>query len=181
MVGKNISNRICIGHIAGVHGVKGLVRINSYTEEPMDVAAYGSVTDEDGERMFELEAQRMVKTQVLTRIKGVTDRDAAEALRGMNLFISRDALPPTSGNEFYWEDLEGLRAESINGDLLGKVVSVHDFGAGALLEVGSNVSETILIPFTQNVVAEVDLTNGRVVIDPPAGLLDPVSEQEEKH
>ena len=181
MVGNKKSNRICIGCIAGVHCVKGLVRINSYTEEPMDVAAYGSVTDEDGERMFELEAQRMVKTQVLTRIKGVTDRDAAEALRGMDLFISRNALPSTSDNEFYWEDLEGLRAESINGNPLGNVLSVHDFGAGAMLEVGSNVSETILIPFTPDVVPEVDLSNGRVVIDPPAGLLNPVNEQEEKH
>ena len=181
MAGHSRSNRICIGRIVGVHGVKGLVRINSYTEEPMDIAAYGSVTNEDGERMFELEVQRMVKTQVLTKIKGVTDRDAAEALRGMNLFITRDVLPPALDNEFYWEDLEGLRAESINGDPLGNVLSVHDFGAGAMLEVGSSVSETILIPFTEDVVPEVDLSNGRVVIDAPAGLLNPVNEQEEKH
>ena len=115
------------------------------------------------------------------KIKGITDRDAAEALRGMNLFITRDVLPPALGNEFYWEDLEGLRAESINGDPLGNVLSVHDFGAGAMLEVGSSVSETILIPFTEDVVPEVDLSNGRVVIDAPAGLLNPVNELEEKH
>ncbi|MBK20124.1 MAG: 16S rRNA processing protein RimM [Rhodospirillaceae bacterium] len=171
-------NRICVGRIAGAHGVQGLIRINSYTEEPMDVAAYGPVTDEDGERMFELEAKRMAKTQVLARIKGVTDRNAAEALRGLRLYVSRDVLPPASDDEFYWEDLVGLSAKTVDGKSLGKVLSVQEFGAGAMLEIGKRRGGSTLVPFTQEVVPSVDIDAGNLIIDPPAGLLEPVTSED---
>ncbi len=171
-------NRICVGRIAGAHGVQGLIRINSYTEEPMDVAAYGPVTDEDGERMFELEAKRMAKTQVLARIKEVMDRNAAKALRGVRLYVSRDVLPPPADDEFYWEDLVGLAAETVDGESLGKVLSVQEFGAGEMLEIGKRRGGTTLVPFTRDVVPQVDLQAGKLVIDPPPGLLEPVTKED---
>ena len=178
---NNKPNRICVGHIAGVHGVKGLVRINSYTEKPMNIGAYGSVTDEGGKRMFELEVQRMAKMQVLARIKGISDRNAAEALRGTNIYVQRDELHQTSDEEFYYGDLEGLCVERVDGDFLGKVVSVQDFGAGGMIEVSLNDCETIFIPFTKEVIVKVDLTAGRLLIDPPQGLFETKNSREEKH
>ena len=169
------SNRICVGRIAGAHGVQGLLKVNSYTEEPMDVAAYGPVTDGDGERMFELEAKRMAKTQVLVRIKGVMDRNAAEALQGTRLYVSRDVLPPPADDEFYWEDLVGLAAETVDGKSLGSVLSVQEFGAGEMLEIGKRSGGTTLVPFTRDIVPQVDLQAGKLVIDPPPGLLEPVT------
>ena len=178
MARDDAPNRICVGRIAGAHGVQGLIRINSYTEEPMDVAAYGPVTDEDGERMFELEAKRMAKTQVLARIKGVMDRNAAEALRGVRLYVSRDVLPPPADDEFYWEDLVGLVAETVDGKPLGKVLSVQEFGAGEMLEIGKRRGGTTLVPFTRDIVPQIDLQEGKLVIDPPAGLLEPVTKRD---
>src|SRR5690606_16115162 len=156
--------RVCVGRIAGAHGVRGWVRITSYTEQPESVGAYGPVSDEAGERMFELEVMRMAKAHVLARIPGVTDRDAAEALRGVRLFVPRDRLPPPGPDEFYNEDLIGLAAETVDGTVLGTVLSVQDFGAGAMLEVALAGGRTVLVPFTRDIVPVVDPAAGRIVI-----------------
>ena len=169
--------RVCVGRISGAHGIQGWVRITSYTDEPRSVAAYGPLSDEKGERMFELEFMRMAKAQVIARIPGVTDRNAAEALRGVRLFVPRTALPAPDPDEFYFEDLTGLAVETTDGAPLGQVVSVQDFGTGPLLEVGDASNATILIPFTHEVVPVVDLAAGRVEIDPPVGLLEPVEKE----
>lgn len=171
-------SRVCIGRIAGAHGVRGWVRITSYTEQPENVGAYGPVSDETGERMFALEVMGMAKAQVLARIAGVGDRDAAEALRGVRLFVPRDRLPPAAPDEFYSDDLVGLSVETTGGAALGTVLSVQDFGAGALLEVGAARGRTVLVPFTRDVVPVVDLDGGRVVVDPPAGLLDEAADDD---
>jgi 16S rRNA processing protein RimM len=165
--------RVCVGRISGAHGIKGWVRITSYTDEPRSVAAYGPVSDEKGERMFELEFMRMAKARVIARIPGVSDRNAAEALRGVRLFVPRTALPAPDPDEFYFEDLIGLDVNTIDGTPLGKVVSVQEFGTGPLLEVGEENGATILVPFTHDVVPVVDLAAGRIDIDPPIGLLEP--------
>ena len=186
---NNPISRVCVGRIAGAHGVQGLIRINSYTEDPMDVAAYGPVTDENGERMFELEVKRMTKTQVVARIKGVMDRNAAEALQGLRIYILREVMPPTEDDEFYCEDLVGLSAETVDGKSLGNVLSLQEFGAGEMLEIGRRRGGTMLVPFTKDIVPRVDLEARRVVIDPPPGLLEPITkedpergqEKEEKH
>ena len=128
--------------------------------------------------MFELEAKRMAKTQVLARIKGVMDRNAAEALRGVRLYVSRDVLPPPADDEFYWEDLVGLVAETVDGKPLGKVLSVQEFGAGEMLEIGKRRGGTTLVPFTRDIVPQIDLQEGKLVIDPPAGLLEPVTKRD---
>ena len=178
MVRNNSLTRVCVGRIAGAHGVQGLIRINSYTEDPMDVAAYGPVTDENGERMFELEAKRMAKTQVVVRIKGVMDRNAAEALQGLRVYVLREVMPPPADDEFYCEDLVGLGAETVDGQSLGKVLSLQEFGAGEMLEIGRRRGGTTLVPFTKDVVPRVDLEAGKVVIDPPAGLLEPITKKD---
>ena len=166
--------RVCVGRIAGAQGIQGWVRITSYTEEPRNVAAYGPVSDDKGERMFELEIMRMAKAQVVARIPGVTDRNAAEALRGVHLFVPRAALPAPDPDEFYFDDLTGLNVETTDGASIGVVVSVQDFGTGPLLEVGETRGATILVPFTRAIVPVVDLAAGRIEIDPPIGLLEPV-------
>ena len=170
-------SRICVGRISGAHGIQGWVRITSYTEEPEGVAAYGPVSDDKGEHMFELEIMRMAKAQVVARIPGVTDRNAAEALRGMRLFVPRAVLPAPEPDEFYFDDLTGLIVETTDGASIGVVKSVQDFGTGPLLEVGERRGATILVPFTRAVVPVVDLAAGRIEIDPPAGLLDPVEKE----
>ena len=157
------------------------MRITSYTERPQDVGGYGAVSDETGEQVFELEVMRTTKAQVVARIPGVADRDAAEALRGTRLFVPRDRLPPPEPDEFYNEDLVGAVAETAGGAALGRVVSVQDFGAGALLEIAIGRGRTVMVPFTREAVPQVDVAARRVVIDPPAGLLDeePGAEEDE--
>ena len=144
----------------------------------MDIAAYGPVTDENGERMFELEAKRMTKTQVVARIKGVMDRNAAEALQGLRVYILREVMPPTAEDEFYCEDLVGLSAETVDGKSLGNVLSLQEFGAGEMLEIGRRRGGTTLVPFTKDIVPRVDLEAKRVLIDPPPGLLEPITKED---
>lgn len=163
---------ICVGRISGPHGVHGMVRINSYTAKPLDVGSYGPVTDGSGERNFELEVKRMVKKQVLACIKGVNNREAAVALQGLPLFISRKALPETKEDEFYWEDLKGLSAETPKGKFLGTVISIQEYGAGTMLEIENNLSPTFFVPFNREVVTKVDLGAQYLVIDPPQGLFE---------
>jgi 16S rRNA processing protein RimM len=127
--------------------------------------------------MFELEIMRMAKAQVVARIPGVTDRDAAEALRGVHLFVPREALPAPDSDEFYFDDLTGLDVETTDGESIGLVVSVQDFGSGPLLEVGKARGATVLVPFTREVVPVVDLAARRIEIDPPVGLLEPVENE----
>ncbi len=170
--GAGSKARICVGRVKGAHGVRGQVRITPFTERPEDVAAYGPVSDADGSREYELKIERMSKTHVIARIDGIDDRDAAEALRGLRLFVPHSALPPAGDEEFYAEDLIGLRAETADGGALGHVLSVQDFGAGDMLEIGEKRARTVFAPFTRDVVPVVDLAAGRVVIDPPAGLFE---------
>lgn len=171
---------VCVGRIAGGHGIKGWVRITSYTEDPKNIGAYGPVSDETGERMFELEVMSMAKAHVLARIPGVEDRNAADALRGVRLFVPRDRLPAPEEDEFYFDDLVGCSAETTEGEALGKILSVQEFGSGPMLEIGRKRGRTLLIPFTREIVPIVDLASGRITIEPVPGLLEPVGKPEEE-
>ncbi|MEK9683432.1 MAG: ribosome maturation factor RimM [Rhodospirillaceae bacterium] len=163
---------VLVGVIAGASGIRGDVRIASYTENPMDIGAYGPLEEQGGIRFFFLRVKRMAKGHVIAEVDGVADRNAAEKLRGTRLYVPRAALPPVSEGEFYHEDLIGLKADTVAGEDLGLVLAVHDYGAGAVLEVGHKHARTNLVPFTREVVPIVDLERGRLEIDPPAGLLD---------
>ena len=164
-------DKVCVGVIAGVHGVRGIVKIRPFTAEPGGVAAYGSLTDAAGTRRFALELLSMHKGQWLARVEGVADRTAAEALRGIELYVPRDRLPAPETDEFYHADLIGLAVERVDGTALGSVRAVHDFGAGTILEIVGAGHPTMLVPFTRQAVPEVDLAAGRVVVDPPTELL----------
>lgn len=159
--------KVCVGVIAGPHGVRGAVRVKSFTADPRNLAAYGAVTDRAGARRFELEVTGEVRGAVLARIGGVEDRDAAETLRGTELYVERDRLPATAEDEFYHADLIGLRAEDASGAPLGAVRALHDFGGGDVMELAGPEGETRLIPFTRQAVPVVDLDAGRIVVDLP--------------
>jgi len=162
------AERVCLGAFAGAHGVKGQVRIKAFTEVPGDVAAYGPLWDEAGTRRFVIALTGRSKGLLLARVEGVDDRDRAEALSGTRLYVDRDALPALAEEEFYHADLIGLAAEDRAGRPLGKVKAVHDFGAGAMIELDGGPG--LMLPFTRATVPTVDLESGRLVIDPPAEL-----------
>jgi 16S rRNA processing protein RimM len=164
--------RVCVGIVAGAHGVRGAVRIKSFTAEPKDVGRYGPVEDESGRHKFKLSFVGVAKGVVLAKLTGIADRDEAEALRGMRLYLPRDALPPPDEEEYYHADLIGLAAVLEDGTGIGTVQAVHDFGAGDCLEIARPERQPVMVPFTRAAVPVVDIAGGRVVLDPPAGLLD---------
>ena len=155
-------DRICIGAIAGVHGVRGLVKLQSFAENPCAFTDYGPLLDEAG-KPVKLEVLSAVKGLYLAKIEGVADRTAAEALRGKQLYVSRAALPAPMAGEYYHADLIGLEAVKIDGTVLGKVAAVHNFGAGDVLEIRQGKQETFL-PFVKSFVPEIDLAAGRLTI-----------------
>ncbi len=171
-----VQDRVLLGVVAAPHGVRGLVRIRSFTEDPMAVAGYGLLADETGKKRFKVEALSASRGAVLARIEGVEDRNAAEAMRGTKLYVERSALPAAGEKEWYEADLIGLAAVGTDGRDWGKVVAFHDFGAGLMIEVSGGTSPgapkgPIMMPFTDEVVPEIDVEAGKVVVDPPAGLL----------
>jgi len=164
---------VCVGAITGARGLKGEVRIKSFTADPKGISDYGDVFEENGEKSFKIKITGQAKGQLLARLKGVEDRDAAEALKGTRLYVPKSALPAPEEDEFYFSDLVGLQADLLDGGKLGSIKEVHDFGAGAILEVTGGEAGIVMVPFTRAVVPEVDLSSGRVVINPPPGLLEP--------
>lgn len=160
-------DRVLLGVVAAPHGVRGLVRIKSFTEDPMAVGAYGPLSDESGKKEYRVEILSAARDAVLARIEGVADRTAAEALRGLRLYVDRSALPETGEREWYEADLIGLKAVGTDGRDWGKVIAFHDFGAGSVMEVSGGV----MLPFTNEAVPEIDVEGGKVLVDPPAGLL----------
>jgi len=171
-LGEAAEPRICVGVITGAQGVRGAVRIKSFTAAPEDVASYGPVADETGQREFALRAVGRAKGVVIATIAGIADRDAAERLKGVRLYVARGKLPAPGEEEYYHADLIGLAAVLRDGTVLGQVRAVHEYGAGDSLEVARASGGTVLVPFTRAAVPEIDLAAGRLVIDPPEGLLD---------
>jgi 16S rRNA processing protein RimM len=169
------AKRVCVGIIAGAHGVRGAIRVKSFTAEPQDVARYGPLEDESGERRFSLRLVGSAKGVVIARLAGIADRDRAEGLRGLRLYLARAALPATAAEEYYHADLIGLDAALADGTPLGQVRAVHDFGAGDTLEIARPDGPPAMVPFTRAIVPIVDLAGGRLVLDPPPGLIDAVA------
>lgn len=161
------SPRVRLGVITGPHGVTGAVRVKSFAAIPADVAAYGPLSNEAGTERYALAVIGESRGAVLARIGGVASREAAESLRGTTLWVARDALPPTEPEEYYHADLVGLRVETPQGDVVGTVRAVHDFGAGDLLEIEREDGATLHLAFTRDVVPEIDLEAGRLVVIPP--------------
>ena len=163
--------RVCVAQIGAAHGIKGEVKLWSFTADPESVADYGPLESEDGTLRFEIEAVRPAKGHLVARLSGVHDRDAAERLTHLRLYVPRERLPPPELDEFYHADLIGLRAQDRDGTELATIVGIHDFGAGDLLELlPLGASSTVLMPFTAATVPVVDIAGGRIVIDPPEDL-----------
>jgi len=160
---------IPLGVFGAAQGVRGEVRVKSYTEDPKAIGAYGALTDKAGARVFAFESLRALKDEMLVaRVKGVSTREAAEALNGVELFARREQLPPPGEDEFYYDDLVGLAAVTREGSRLGRVVALSNFGAGDILEIApEGGGETLMLPFTKAVAPEIDFAAGRIVIQPP--------------
>jgi 16S rRNA processing protein RimM len=164
---------VCVGAISGAFGVTGEVRLKSFTADPGALADYAPLATEDGARQFDITLAREIKGGFAARLSGVESKEEADALRGTRLYAPRDRLPSLPDDEFYHADLIGLIVLDTGGAELGRVKAVHNHGAADLLEVIlTGQSRTVLLPFTQAAVPTVDLTAGRIVADPPDGLLD---------
>ncbi|MBI5130962.1 MAG: ribosome maturation factor RimM [Rhodopseudomonas palustris] len=159
---------ICVARIGAPHGVRGAVRLWSFTADPFAVTDYGPLTSKDGTRSFEIATAREAKDHLVVTLKGVTTRDDAVRLNGLELYVPRDRLPPTEDDEYYHADLIGLAAVTTAGEPLGRVAALHNFGAGDIIEIAPPSGPTLLLPFTNAVVPTVDLAEGRVVIELPA-------------
>jgi 16S rRNA processing protein RimM len=163
--------RILLGRIAAAHGVRGDVLIHSFTGEPEAIASYGPLESEDGGRRFEVRLVRVTPKGIVARIAGVTDRTVAEALKGAALYVARDRLPAPGDGEFYRADLIGLRAQDPDGQPLGTIVGVDNYGAGDILELRrEGKAETELIPFSNAYVPSVDIAAGTITVVVPVEL-----------
>jgi 16S rRNA processing protein RimM len=158
-----------MGVFGAPQGVRGEVRIKSLTADPRAVGGYGPLTDKGREHKFVFESLRPLKDDMLVaRVAGVSTRDAAQALNGVEIFACRDQLPPPAHDEFYYDDLVGLEAVDTEGAPLGRVVSLMNYGAGDVLEIApAQGGETLLLPFTKSVARRIDFEAGRIVIEPP--------------
>lgn len=159
-----MANRVCVAQIGAPHGVRGEVRLWTFTAEPMAVARYGPLETEDGQRVFEIEKLRPGKGHLVARLRGIGSREAAETLTNSKLFVPRERLPAPEDDEFYHADLVGLRVEDEDGNEIGAVIAVHNFGAGDILEIQPPEGGAMMLPFTETVVPEVDIEGGRLVI-----------------
>jgi 16S rRNA processing protein RimM len=176
-----LENPILVGVIGAAQGLRGEVRVKPYTEDPMALAGYGALYASDGRR-FEVLDLRPAKTVVVVRFRGINDRNAAEALSGVELYIDRASLPDEDleEGEFFHADLEGLEAWAADGSFWGVVTGVFDFGGGDLLELRVEGGKPVVIPFTLAAVPEVDVDKGRILVDPlAAGLIDPEDDHDD--
>ena len=160
-------SQICVARIGAAHGVRGAVKLWTFTEDPLAVKAYGPLTTRDGARQFEVTHVREAKDHLVATFKGVASREDAERLNGIELYIAREKLPETDDDEYYHADLIGLAAVNAANEPLGRVVAIHNFGAGDIIEIAPPHGSTMLLPFTNAVVPTVDLKGGRVVIELP--------------
>ena len=166
-----MSDTVCVGAIAGAFGVKGEVRLKSFTADPADIAAYGMLVTEDGTQNFEATLTGQTSGALTARLSGIATKEQADGLRGTRLYVPRDRLPDLPEDEFYHADLIGLSVHDTGGAPLGCVRAVLNHGASDLLEIElPGESNTVLLPFTREAVPTVDLASGRLIADPPDGI-----------
>ncbi|HMN71201.1 MAG TPA: ribosome maturation factor RimM [Rhodoblastus sp.] len=160
---------VLVGRFGAPQGVGGEIPIKSYTADPLSIGDYGPLSDEAGARKFEIERLRPLKDDmVVAKVKGLADRDAAGALTGVSLFVTREKLPVPDEDEFYIADLIGLAAVSPEGKTIGIVKNVLNFGAGDILEIAPASGDTLMLPFTKEVAPSIDFVGGRIVVVRPA-------------
>jgi 16S rRNA processing protein RimM len=158
---------ICVARIGAAHGVRGEVKLWTFTEDPLAVKRYGPLATKDGARQFEVTQAREAKGHLVATLKGIATREDAERLNGLELYIAREKLPATDEDEYYHADLIGLAAVTPANEPLGRVIAIHNFGAGDIIEIAPVNGATMLLPFTNAIVPSVDLKGERVVIQLP--------------
>ena len=169
MAGAGVPPKLLMGRIGAAHGIKGELRIQSFTEDPMALAGYGPLATSRPGLTVTITTARANGSTLIARLEGIGDRTAAEQLNGVELYVDRALLPqPEDDDEFYHADLIGLRAQLSDGTTLGEVVALPNFGAGDLIEIRDPQSgDSFLYPFTRRVVPEVHLADGYLVIEVP--------------
>lgn len=159
--------QICVARIGAPHGVRGAVKLWTFTQEPLAVMRYGPLATKDGARTFEIADAREARDHLVARLKGIATREDAQRVNGVELYVPREKLPPPDDGEYYHADLIGLAAVSVAGEPIGRVTAIHNFGAGDIIEIAPPDGPTLLLPFTDAVVPSVDLNAGHVVIEMP--------------
>ena len=159
---------VLVGKIVGAHGLRGQVKVHSYTANPRDIANYGTLYDQAGKLTYKLKIMGDSKDGLLANVRGITERNQAEILRGTELYIPRGALPDTAEDEFYIEDLIGLRVQLEDGTLFGTIKAMLNYGAGDLAEIKlPDQPKTELFLFNHATFPVIDLKEGILVIHPP--------------
>jgi 16S rRNA processing protein RimM len=164
-----VADRVCVARIGAAHGIRGEVKLWSFTQDPAAVANYGPLETKDGARQFEIESLRAAKDHFVAHLAGIDDRDAAETLRNVELYVARARLPKIEdADTFYYADLVGLTAVTPDGEELGTVSAVHNFGASDVIEIKpSGGGELMMIPFTEMAVPNIDIAAKKIVVVPP--------------
>ena len=167
-----MAGRVCVAQVGGPHGIHGEVKLKSFTADPLAVKNYAPLESEDGAARFIIEELHPAKRHFIARLAGVADRASAERLADVRLFVARAVMPAPAADEFYYVDLIGLSAVAPTGEAMGTVTAVHDFGAGAILELQRKDHEasraTLMVAFTESFVPQVDIPGRRIVVAPPA-------------
>ncbi len=158
--------RICLGKITGVHGIKGEVKIKSFTSSDADIGTYGNLENKDGSKVFAIKVIGHSKELLRCKIKGIDDRNAAETLVGTELYVNREVLPDLEEEEYYLADLIGLKVIDKNSELeVGTVAGVYNFGAGDILEIKVNSTNKLeMIPFTKEYVPDVKISDNYITV-----------------
>lgn len=174
------TSQICVARIGAPHGVRGAVKLWTFTEDPLSVTEYGPLKTKDGGRTLEVDTVREANGHLVATFKNVASREDAERLNGIELYVPRDVLPDVEDGEYYHADLIGLAAVDAAGAAIGKVLAIHNFGAGDIIEIAPLEGNTLLLPFTDAVVPTVDLKAGHVVIEMPQEIIgeDPTTSED---
>lgn len=159
--------KICVGQFAGAHGVRGLVRLRSFTEDPESIFSYAPLLDESGEREFKIAPKSCAKDHFIASVEGVADKESADRLRGHKVYVPRSIFPETRDNEYYEADLMGLLAVDENGVERGRVLGVFNYGAGTFFEIGTSKQDAFMLPFKDAFVPQVDFDAGTISIIMP--------------
>lgn len=154
---------ICLGVITAAHGIRGEVKVKSFTGSPRDIDSYGPLRDQSGSRSFVIKVTGRAQDDLRVKIEGCDDRNSAEALKGTSLYVQRNSLPVLEEEEFYQADLIGLAVKTTSGQLIGEVAALYNFGAGDLIEIKVN-GKLEMLPFTKQYVPEIDIKNRYIIV-----------------
>jgi 16S rRNA processing protein RimM len=161
-----MAREVLLGVVIGAQGLKGELKVKTFIQSPDKLGAYGPLHTKDG-KSFRASVVRGTKDGAVVALDGVNDRNAAEALKGAELYVPRSALPQQDADEFYHADLIGLRAEDTEGRAMGTVRALHNFGAGNVIELVRDDGDEVFLPFTREVAQKIDIEGGRIVIAAP--------------